>query len=415
MAGGSGTWTTAGLAWRGAVTDASLAMPLVPGSKATFSGVGVVATVSGSVLASGGLDFRTTGLATITGTGTIVLGGTGSAGREVAVADGAHALLGTRVVSTGGLTKTGPGRLTLSASTAIAGSVVISAGTVALGNGGATGSVEGAIRVDAGGALAINRNNRVALTTPITGAGSFVQMGSGSTIMTVANTYSGATGVQDGILRVEHASALASSQTTVSGGRLDVADGIVAEIAGLSVAGGVVDISAGGLSIAAGGIAPESLVAALRAGRGGGSWTGANGIRSSEAASLVAAGESRAVGWVERPDGSFFVAVAAPGDANVDGAVDILDVSNFLVSGKFNTGLPAVWEEGDFGSDGLIDILDAAAFINTGLFDAGFYNRSSSETVSVASVPEPTTLGLAAILGLGGVVAARRHRRKETH
>ena len=129
----------------------------------------------------------------------------------------------------------------------------------------------------------------------------------------------------------------------------------------------------------------------------------------------MAAGESRAVGWVERPDGSFFVAVAAPGDANVDGAVDILDISNFLVSGKFDTGLPAVWEEGDFGSDGLIDILDAAAFISTGLFDAGFYNPSSSSAVGVAAVPEPTTLGLAGTIGLGGVVAARRHRRKETH
>jgi len=413
--GGSGTWATAGLAWRGAVTDASLAMPLVPGSKATFSGVGVVATVSGSVLASGGLDFRTTGLATITGAGTIVLGGTGSAGREVAVADGAHALLGTRVVSTGGLTKTGPGRLTLSASTAIAGSVVISAGTLALGNGGATGSVEGTIRVDAGGVLAINRNNRVALTTPITGGGSLVQMGSGLTVMTVANSYSGATGVQAGILRVEHASALASSRTTVSGGRLEVADGIVAEIAGLSVAGGVVEINAGGLSIAAGGITSESLVAALGAGRGDGSWTGASGIRSSAAASLVAAGESREVGWVERPDGSFFVAVAAAGDANVDGAVDILDASTFLVSGKFDTGLPAVWEDGDFGFDGLVDILDAAAFINTGLFDAGFYNSSSSSAVRVAPVPEPASLGLAGMISLGCVVAARWHRRKETH
>jgi hypothetical protein len=156
-------------------------------------------------------------------------------------------------------------------------------------------------------------------------------------------------------------------------------------------------------------------VAALGAGRGDGSWTGASGIRSSAAASFVAAGESREVGWVERPDGSFFVAVAAPGDANVDGAVDILDVSNFLVSGKFDSGLPAVWEEGDFGSDGLIDILDAAAFMNTGLFDAGLYNPSSCSAVGVASVPEPTTLGLAGIIFGGGVAAARRHRRKETH
>jgi len=120
------------------------------------------------------------------------------------------------------------------------------------------------------------------------------------------------------------------------------------------------------------------------------------------------------VGWVERPNGSFFVSVAAPGDANVDGAVDVLDVSNFLVSGKFDSGLAAVWEEGDFGSDGLIDILDAAAFMNTGLFDAGFYNSSSSSAVGVAPVPEPIPLGVAGMILLGGV-AARRHRRKETH
>jgi hypothetical protein len=182
----------------------------------------------------------------------------------------------------------------------------------------------------------------------------------------------------------------------VSGGRLEVADGIVAEIAGLSVAGGVVEINAGGLSIAAGGITSESLVAAIGAGRGDGSWNGTSGIRSSVAASLVTAGESRAVGWLERPDGSFFVAVAAPGDANVDSAVDILDVANFLVSGKFDTGLPAEWEEGDFGF-------------------AGFYNPSSSSAVGVASVPEPTTLGLAGMIAVGGLVAARRHRRKETH
>ena len=129
----------------------------------------------------------------------------------------------------------------------------------------------------------------------------------------------------------------------------------------------------------------------------------------------MAAGESREVGWVERPDGSFFVAVAAPGDANVDGAVDILDASTFLVSGKFDTGLPAVWEDGDFGFDGLVDILDAAAFINTGLFDAGFYNSSSSSAVRVAPVPEPASLGLAGMISLGCVVAARWHRRKETH
>jgi len=411
VAGGSGTWTTAGLAWRGAVTDSSLAMPLVPGSKATFSGLGVVATVSGSVLASGGLDVRTTGLATITGTGAIVLGGTGAAGREVAVADGSHALLATRVVSTGGLTKTGPGRLTLSASTAIAGSVVVSAGTLALGNGGATGSVDATIRMDAGGTLAINRNNRVVLATPLTGSGSFVQMGSGSTVMTVANTYAGATGVQAGILRVEHASALASTAATVSGGRLDIADGVVAQLAGLAVSGGVVDVNEGGLSIAAGGITAESLVSALIAGRGDGTWNGTTGIRSSSIAGYLAAMESRAVGWIENPDGSFLVGVAAPGDSNIDGMIDILDVGSFLSSSAYDTSSPASWSQGDFNYDGLVDSLDVAELLTTGLIDQGPYGGGSGQFRGVAAVPEPTS-SVVVMVALGVGIGARRLRRR---
>jgi len=63
----------------------------------------------------------------------------------------------------------------------------------------------------------------------------------------------------------------------------------------------------------------------------------------------------------------------------------------------------------------VVDILDAFEFINTGLFDAGFYNPSSSSAVGVATVPEPTTLGLAGMIVAGGLVAARRYRRKETH
>jgi hypothetical protein len=134
--------------------------------------------------------------------------------------------------------------------------------------------------------------------------------------------------------------------------------------------------------------APQ-LVAELLEGRGDGSWTGTSGITSSTAAAESAASTPRAVGWLDNGDGSLTVAYAAPGDTNLDWSIDILDASNFLAFGKFDTGSPAIWLEGDFSYDGIVDILDAADFFSTGLYDAGNYNTASG-AAGVAAVPEPS-------------------------
>ncbi|MFM7243151.1 MAG: autotransporter-associated beta strand repeat-containing protein, partial [Planctomycetaceae bacterium] len=412
VAGGSGDWSTAGLGWRGAITDSSLAMPLVPGSRASFTGSGVVVTVTGSVMAAGGLDFATTGLATITGTGVIVLGGTAAGGREIAVGTGGHALIGPRITGTSGLLKTGAGRLTLTGSNGLAGGIVVSAGTLSLGNGGATGSVGGAIQVAAGGVLALNRNNRVVLADQLSGSGGFTQIGTGSTVLTVANTHSGSTSVLAGTLRLEHAAALASSPTVVVGGKLDVADGLIASVPALAVAGGVVDVRRGLVSIGPGGIAPDDLVAALMAGRGDGSWNGTSGIRSSAVEADSLAGALRTVGWAEQSDGSMLVGYAVAGDATMDGLIDILDIGELLASPTFNSGLPATWRQGDFNYDGVCDALDVAEMMTTGLLDQGDYRVPfANAATAVAAVPEPAAVGMVAAIALGGLVFLRRRPR----
>jgi fibronectin-binding autotransporter adhesin len=364
-------------------------MPLVPGSRASFTGSGVVVTVTGSVLAAGGLDFASSGLATLTGTGSIVLGGSSSLARQIAVADGGHAVITPRIVGSDGFTKTGPGRLTITASSGVTGAVVVAGGTLSLGNGGATGSLSAAIRVDGGAVLAINRNNAVTLGNALSGSGSLVQMGPGVTTLTVANTISGTTVVQSGALRIEHPAALAASTAHVAGGRIVVADGVAARLAGLRIEAGVIDVAAGALSVAAGGIPKESLVAALTAGRGDGSWNGVDGIRSSAVAAQVAAGQFRSLGWIEEPDGAVRVAVAAAGDTNLDGLIDILDVGGFLASAAYDAGSPASWQDGDFNYDGIVDSLDVADLLMAGLLDQGSYG-GSGQIVGVSAVPEPT-------------------------
>ena len=173
-------------------------------------------------------------------------------------------------------------------------------------------------------------------------------------------------------------------------------------------AGGLVDL-ANGLVTVASGLSPTDLVTAIVSGRGDGSWTGTSGITSSVAASDVASSIPRSVGWLDNGDGSVTAAFAAPGDTNLDWQVDVLDASNFLSFGKFDSGLAATWLEGDFNYDGVVDVLDAADFFGTGLYDAGNYNTPPGASGAVAAVPEPS--GLALLACVGGIAVAAYRRR----
>ncbi|MFM7242958.1 MAG: PEP-CTERM sorting domain-containing protein, partial [Planctomycetaceae bacterium] len=197
----------------------------------------------------------------------------------------------------------------------------------------------------------------------------------------------------------------------VAGGTGQVAPVTTTGVASLDLAtgNGLLDLTSGALTIASGMTGPQ-LVAEILEGRGDGSWTGTSGITSSVAAAVVASSIPRAVGWIDNGDGSLTAAYAAPGDTNIDWSIDILDASNFLALGKFDTGLPATWIEGDFSYDGIVDILDAADFFATGLYDVGNYNSGDS-AVGVAAVPEPTTLGMLAVaIAAAGVATMRRNR-----
>jgi autotransporter-associated beta strand protein len=107
----------------------------------------------------------------------------------------------------GAFIKTGDGTLVLSnGSNSFLADTVINGGTLQLGNGGTTGDLgaTGSITVNSG-TLAVNRSNAFTQASDlhgkiISGAGSFVQAGSGTTTLSLANTYSGNTTVSSGTL-----------------------------------------------------------------------------------------------------------------------------------------------------------------------------------------------------------------------
>jgi autotransporter-associated beta strand protein len=308
----------------------------------------------------------------------------------------------------------------------------------------------------------------------IGGTSSLQKLGAGTLVLDTVNTFTGMTTVQAGTVRIATPNALLGSATvvrqgatlaivtgsgarlpsiTLEGGTLDpggilavngtsgvsrlvVVDGVVAgrpaltigsggeaKIAGgtdtsLAVAslrvdqlnGGRLDLGLGRIEIAAGGITDANLLAGLLAGRSDGSWTGTTGIGSSAVAAAIAAVEPRSLGWVQRDDGSYLVAYAAPGDTNLDGCLDILDASNFFSGALFNTGRAGRWSAGDFNYDGGVDMLDVVEFMNTELFDTGSYLIPATASGGAIAVPEPASVGWLAVAAATWWMAYRQRR-----
>jgi autotransporter-associated beta strand protein len=224
----------------------------------------------------------------------------------------------------------------------------------------------------------------------LAGTLSLVKTGVGTLVLDQANTFTGSTTVQGGTLLLAHGSALRSSDITLlAGGTLTLAPHVQATVGGLRPnAGGLTDIGSGKVTVTAG-LSSADLVTALKSSRVNGTWTGTSGVTSTTAATMVAQGIPRTVGWLENGDGSVTIGFAAPGDTNLDGLVDMLDVGAIVGSDRFGTGAAVKWQDGDFNYDGLLDILDAAALMSTELYDTGNYNSAAPLENSIAAVPEP--------------------------
>ena len=83
------------------------------------------------------------------------------------------------------------GSLILNSAPTVSGGTTISAGTLQLGNGGTSGSITGDVTNN--GTLAFNRSDAYSFAGTISGSGVVSQIGSGTTILTADNSYTGDT------------------------------------------------------------------------------------------------------------------------------------------------------------------------------------------------------------------------------
>ncbi|MET3650680.1 autotransporter-associated beta strand repeat-containing protein [Dyella japonica] len=120
----------------------------------------------------------------------------------------------TPVISgSGNLSQVGTGTTVLTANNTYAGSTTISAGTLQIGNGGATGSLGTAATVTNNANLTFNLNAVTTVNATIAGTGNLTQAGSGTTILAANNTYSGTTNITAGTLQVGNGSVAGSLGT----------------------------------------------------------------------------------------------------------------------------------------------------------------------------------------------------------
>jgi autotransporter-associated beta strand protein/T5SS/PEP-CTERM-associated repeat protein len=131
--------------------------------------------------------------------------------------------LAAAVFGAGRLSKAGPGTLILTGNNTYTGGTTITGGTLQLGDGGTSGSIVGNVTND--GTLAVNRSNTFMFGGVISGTGAFQQNGAGTTILTAANTYTGATTVNAGTLQAGAVNTFApiSAFTVASGATLNLA------------------------------------------------------------------------------------------------------------------------------------------------------------------------------------------------
>jgi hypothetical protein len=221
----------------------------------------------------------------------------------------------------------------------------------------------------------------------------------------------------------------AGGTAVVSAGTLKV--GTNSSPTPLAINGGKVDVKNRALVVdhAAGSetAAIQSVRSQIAAGYHGGDWQG-NGIVTSDPSASKAVGYAQASEIVGAGGGTFMgqsvdgsavlVRSTIAGDANLSGNVDFTDLvalaQNYGADFVANPTTESWWTHGDFTYDGKVDFTDlvklaqnyGSALPGEAIVGApiGF---ESDLAAAFASVPEPSVVGLAAMMALGALSRRR--------
>jgi autotransporter-associated beta strand protein len=217
------------------------------------------------------------------------------------------------------------------------------------------------------------------------GRDQIVKEGAGRLILDAISDHTGGTIVEAGELVLRNIAALGRGVVEIRpGARLSLeagGDTIDVEALVLDV-GGILDVGHGGFRIPQGSVTRDEIRDLIKAGRNGGTWDGL-GITSSDATS----DDEFSVGYTVASNGDTVVRWAAPGDTDLDGKFDVIDLQNLLANSRYgNAAGLAEWSQGDVNYDGKFDAFDLQKMLSGGKFGQGIY--APPQTTAVASLAE---------------------------
>jgi autotransporter-associated beta strand protein len=425
----------------------------------SFQRNGTVLTFTGNITGNGSLaqfgnagnTVILTGTNTYTGTttvnsGTLQVGNNGSSGTipntNVVVSDTlrwnrSDSLTFTGDISgTGQMFKLGAGTLVLTGTDSRIGPTIITRGTLQIGNGGTTGSIDSSSNITTSDALVFNRSNSLTYGGVIFGSGSVTKQGNGTLTLTKPMVYTGPTTVAAGKLALD-ANFTTSSSITVTGGTLELLPNgnRLIRTPSLSLTAGRVDLQDNKLitRTPVGSLVGSTYTGVsglIQSGRNGDPlphWDG-NGIVTSQ--SNAAGGNYTSIGVARASDVRPATATATGtwagqtitgtdtlvmytygGDATLDGKIDIDD---YVRIDAGLTGHLSGWSNGDFNYDGKVNVDDYANAIDANLITQGTPFSTAgglgeiAATSGVNAVPEPA--GISLFIGTGALVLRRRRR-----
>jgi fibronectin-binding autotransporter adhesin len=143
---------------------------------------------------------------------------------------------------TGGINKIGGGTLTLdnTGANSFTGPIIITGGTIQIGNNDTSGNIPTGVAVNNNGTLIFNRTDIISLNNNISGLGTLVTEGSGTVSLTAANSY-GATVISNGVVDVADGGTLGNGPVTnLSGSTLNLNHSDTLTVANVIIGSGTV-------------------------------------------------------------------------------------------------------------------------------------------------------------------------------
>jgi fibronectin-binding autotransporter adhesin len=237
VGGGNVILTNSGNTYSGVTTINS-------GALLSMSGAGVIS--ESGVIDNGTFDISqatsSVSIISLSGSGAVNLGAQGL------ILEAATDTFSGTISGTGSLTLTA-GAEELGGTNTYTGGTIINAGTLTIGDGTTNGSIVG--NVNDAGTLGFNRSDSVSFAGTISGKGAVTQSGSGTTILTAANSYTGVTTITQGTLALSGAGSIATSSSVADNGTFDVSATNGAAITALTGTG-TVQLGAQTLTLTAG-------------------------------------------------------------------------------------------------------------------------------------------------------------------